>query len=976
MVFEKKYKTAMARYQGLTEHFKDRHIGPDNKEIREMLETIGADSIDELMDQTVPEGIRLDDDIPLNEGVGEPEMLEEIREKANKNKVYKSFIGQGYYDTHTPGVIKRNVFENPGWYTAYTPYQPEIAQGRLTAILNYQTVVCDLTGMEIANASLLDEGTAASEAMLMFHSQKKRNKGAKFFVSDGLFPQTKQVLETRAEPLGIEIVYGDHNHIELDDSFFGAIVQYPDGNGAIDHYESFIGYAHENNISVAVAADLLSLVLLTPPGEWGADCVVGSSQRFGVPMGYGGPHAAFFATKDAFKRKVPGRLIGLSKDKEGNYASRMALQTREQHIRREKATSNICTAQVLLANMAAFYAVYHGPEGLKKIAKRVHGLTKALDAGLKKLGFNQVNNTYFDTLKLDLGDEDKNLQEQIRDKALSRGINLRYFQDENAIGISLDETKELTDVQELLDIMAEVKQASAVDAQQSFEQVSAEPPEAFARQSDFLTHPVFNSYHSETKMLRYLKYLENQDLSLTHSMIPLGSCTMKLNATTEMEPVSWPEFSKIHPFTPKDQVKGYDEILNELTEQLKAVTGFPAISNQPNAGAQGEYTGLMTIRAYQEDRGHGHRDVALIPSSAHGTNPASAVMAGMKVVVIGCDDEGNIDLDELKQKASDYSDRLAALMVTYPSTHGVFEEDIQDICKTIHDHGGQVYMDGANLNAQLGVTTPAKIGADVCHLNLHKTFTIPHGGGGPGMGPIGVASHLAPYLPNHIYGNVGGEKGLRAVASAPHGSSNILIISYIFNKLMGAEGLTESSKIAILNTNYIKERLKRHYSILYTGKHGRAAHEMIIDPREFKEFGIEAEDIAKRLMDYGFHAPTMSFPVPGTLMVEPTESEAKDELDRFCDAMISIRQEIEEVGNGDLDPENNPLVNAPHTQQMLMADEWPYPYSRERAAYPLSWLRISKFWPSVARVDSSYGDRNLMCSCPPIEDYQETASVE
>lgn len=955
----------------------DRHIGPDDQEIREMLEAVGASSIDQLMDETVPAGIRLSEYINLPEGVGETEMLEQIREKAQKNQVYRSFIGQGYYDTHTPGVIKRNVLENPGWYTAYTPYQPEIAQGRLTAILNYQTMVCDLTGMEIANASLLDEGTAAAEAMLMFHSQKKRNKGEKFFVSDRLFPQTKQVLETRAEPLGIEIVYGDHNEDELDDSYFGAIVQYPDGDGAIDHYESFISHAHDQNVSVVVAADLLSLVLLTPPGEWGADCVVGSSQRFGVPMGYGGPHAAFFATKEGYKRKIPGRLIGLSKDKDGKPASRMALQTREQHIRREKATSNICTAQVLLANMASFYAVYHGPEGLKKIAKRVHGLAKALDKGARQLGFNQVNEHYFDTLKIDLGDEDGHLREQIRQKALDKEINLRYFEDDNALGVSVDETKELSDVQDVLDILAEVKHQEVESVANAFEQISPEPAQAFARESSFLTHPVFNSYHSETKMLRYLKYLENQDLSLAHSMIPLGSCTMKLNATTEMEPVSWPEFSKIHPYTPSNQVKGYDEILNELTEQLKAVTGFPAISNQPNAGAQGEYTGLMTIRAYHHDRGEGHRNVAIIPTSAHGTNPASAVMAGMKVVGIGCDEEGNIDLDELRQKAEENSEYLSALMVTYPSTHGVFEEDIQEICRIIHQHGGQVYMDGANLNAQLGITTPGTIGADVCHLNLHKTFTIPHGGGGPGMGPIGVASHLAPYLPTHIYGdNVGGDKGLSAVASAPHGSSNILIISYIFNKLMGAEGLTQSSKVAILNTNYIKERLQRHYSILYTGKHGRAAHEMIIDPREFKESaGIEAEDIAKRLMDYGFHAPTMSFPVPGTLMVEPTESESKDELDRFCDAMISIRQEIEEVANGQLDQENNPLVNAPHTMDMLMADEWHYPYTRERAAYPLSWLRVSKFWPTVARVDGSYGDRNLMCACPPVESYEETASA-
>ena len=964
----------MTKYQDFKEHFKDRHNGPEQGEIQAMLETIGVDSLDQLIAETVPPDIRLDENIGLPKGMGEREMLNEIKEKARKNKVFKSYIGLGYYDTHTPGVILRNVMENPGWYTAYTPYQAEISQGRLNALLNYQTMVTDLTGMEIANASLLDEGTAAGEAMLMFHNQKKRNSGEKFFVSDKLFPQTIEVLKTRAEPLGIELVFGDHNEFVPDESFFGAIVQYPDSDGSVHDYQAFTEKVHEYGISVAVAADILSLVLLTPPGEWGADCVIGSSQRFGVPMGYGGPHAAFFATKDKFKRKVPGRLIGVSKDKTGNNATRMALQTREQHIRREKATSNICTAQVLLANMAAFYAIYHGPEGLTRIAKRVHLLTKSLDQGLKQLGFNQVNDQYFDTLKIDLRDEENGIMERIKEKALEKGINFRYFE-EKALGIALDETKEPEDIQEILDLMASVKKGEGQDINKLIEHTSPEVPEKFARKSDFLTHTVFNSYHSETKMLRYLKHLENQDLSLTHSMIPLGSCTMKLNATTEMEPVTWPEFNKIHPFAPSDQVVGYHEIIEELTDQLKAITGFPAVSNQPNAGAQGEYTGLMVIRNYLRDKGEGHRNIALIPSSAHGTNPASAVMAGMKVVVVKCDEQGNIDVNDLEKKAEKYKNELAALMVTYPSTHGVFEEEIQEICRIIHDHGGQVYLDGANLNAQLGITTPAKIGADVCHLNLHKTFTIPHGGGGPGMGPIGVAEHLRPYLPGHVFGKVGGDKGMSAVASAPYGSANILIISYIFNKLMGVEGLTEASKIAILNTNYLKERLRKHYKILYTGKKGRAAHEMIVDPREFKEFGIEAEDIAKRLMDYGFHAPTMSFPVPGTLMIEPTESEAKDELDRFCDAMVAIRQEIDEVAEGNMAKEDNALVNSPHTMEMLISDNWEHGYSRERAAYPLSWLRVNKFWPSAARVDSSYGDRNLMCTCPPMNEYMEEEPV-
>jgi len=965
----------MNKFESYKEEFKDRHNGPTKNEQNQMLKEIGLSSLDGLVGETVPQNIRLNQQIDIDAAPGEQRLLEEIKQKAAKNKVFKTYIGLGYYDTHTPNVILRNVLENPGWYTAYTPYQAEISQGRLNALLNYQTMVTDLTGLEIANASLLDEATAAAEAMLMFHTNQKKN-GNKFFVSKKVFPQTIEVLKTRAYPKGIELVIDDHRNVELNSDYFGALVQYPDEQGQIHNYKKFVENAKEHNVLIGVAADLLSLAVLTPPGEWGADCVVGSAQRFGIPLGYGGPHAAYFATKDQFKRKVPGRMIGLSIDSLGNNASRMALQTREQHIRREKATSNVCTAQVLLANIAGFYAVYHGPEGIRNHAKRIHLMAKSLENALHQIGYNQTNTTYFDTLKVDLGDESSDLLNQIKEKALAKGINLRYF-DNPAIGIAFDETKNPRDLQELIDIFSEVKRYEGqIDAYQLIEETDESIPEEFARQSDYLTHQVFNSYHSETKMLRYLKQLENKDLSLAHSMIPLGSCTMKLNATTEMIPITWPEFAKIHPFTPKDQVQGYHEIIDALSDQLEEITGFAAISNQPNAGAQGEYTGLMVIREHLKDRGEDQRNIALIPSSAHGTNPASAVMAGMKVVVINCDEDGNIDLNDLKQKATDHKDTLAALMITYPSTHGVFEEDIKEICKTIHDNGGQVYLDGANLNAQLGLTTPAMVGADVCHLNLHKTFTIPHGGGGPGMGPIAVADHLADYLPSHIFSDsVGGNKAMSAVASAPYGSSSILLISYIFNYLMGGEGLTEASKLAILNTNYIKNRLENYFKPLYLGKKGRTAHEYIVDTRDFKKDGIEVEDIAKRLMDYGFHAPTMSFPVPGTLMIEPTESEAKDELDRFCDAMINIRKEIDEVANGEADPEDNVLKNAPHTKEMVIADNWNHNYSREKAAYPLSWLKEVKFWAPVGRVDSSYGDRNLMCSCPPMDEYMEEEAV-
>lgn len=952
--------------------FERRHIGPSVEDLNQMAFECGANSVDELIDQTVPKDIRLNRALNIGEPLSEFEYLKKLRELASKNKIFKTYIGMGYYPTILPSAIRRNILENPGWYTQYTPYQAEISQGRLEALLNYQTVVTDLTGLPIANASLLDEGTAAAEAMIMFHNLRKKEKqnSHKFFVSQELFTQTIDVIKTRAKLLGIELVVGDHTKIELNNDFFALIVQYPADSGEIYDYTSLFDKADKLGIYKIVAADLLSLTLLTPPGEFGADCVVGSTQRFGVPMGYGGPHAAYMSTKDEYKRNIPGRIIGVSIDAQGNRALRMALQTREQHIKRERATSNICTAQVLLAVMAGMYAVYHGPERLKQIAERINNLTKFLSQSLKQLGYSQKNQNYFDTITLMT---DSHLQSRIHSEALSKEINLRYNKD-YSIGISLSEATNFEDVVELIEVFAkatnqnfEVKNIDEKEYE-SFKSF----PSSLKRKSEYLTHPVFNSYHSETEMMRYIKRLENKDLSLVHSMIPLGSCTMKLNAATEMLGVTMPEFAELHPFIPQDQALGYKELFHELEKDLAEITGFEAVSLQPNSGAQGEYSGLSVIRAYLEDIGQGHRNVTLIPSSAHGTNPASAVMAGMKVIVVNCDAQGNIDLQDLKKKAEANKDNLAALMVTYPSTHGVFEESIKEICEIIHQYGGQVYMDGANLNAQVGLTNPAIIGADVCHINLHKTFCIPHGGGGPGMGPIAVAKHLVPYLPGHSVVDINKEKSIHSVSSAPWGSAGILIISYAYIKMMGSQGLTNATKAAIVNANYIKAKLEKYFPALYSGLNGRVGHELIFDMRSFKHSAhIEVEDIAKRLMDYGYHAPTVSFPVPGTLMVEPTESESKAELDRFCEVMISIREEIREIEEGKADPNNNVLKNAPHTLKMLISDKWDFPYSRERAGFPLKWTRTNKFWPSVARIDNAYGDRNLVCSCLPVSEYAE-----
>jgi len=951
------------------ESFVPRHIGPDETQTSEMLQAIGSDSLDALVDETIPNGIRLQKELDLQPPAGEAEFLDEMKRLASKNKVYKSFIGMGYYDTHVPAVIQRNILENPGWYTAYTPYQAEIAQGRLEALINFQTMVSDLTGMEIANASLLDEGTAAAEAMTMLHGKRKSSKkqADTFFVSDRCHPQTIEVLQTRARPVGIRIEVGDHTAFDpTSDQVFGMLLQYPGTDGSVEDYTPLIEAAGENEVYTVAAADLLALTLLKSPGEMGADVVVGTTQRFGVPMGYGGPHAAYFATTDKFKRAIPGRIIGVTQDAQGLPAYRMALQTREQHIRREKATSNICTAQVLLAVMAGMYAVYHGPKGLTRIAERTHGLAKLAKAGLEELGLEVQHKHFFDTLTVQ-ADENR-----VKASAEKRQVNFRYFGD-GRVGISFDEAKTPDDLRLVLDIFAEATgHQSGFDVEQAAAAVKVELPEALNRKTPFMEHPVFNSYHSEHEMLRYLKSLENKDLSLVHSMIALGSCTMKLNATTEMIPLSWPEFAGLHPFAPLEQARGYEQLFEELEHQLCEITGFDAVSLQPNSGAQGEYAGLMTIRAYHEHRGDSRRNVTLIPSSAHGTNPASAVMAGMEVVVVTCDKHGNIDKDDLREKASAYSDRLAALMVTYPSTHGVFEHHIKEICDIVHQHGGQVYMDGANMNAQVGLTSPAEIGADVCHLNLHKTFCIPHGGGGPGMGPIGAAKHLAPFLMKHSVIETGGAEGISAVSAAPWGSASILTISYAYIRLMGARGLTDATKYAILNANYVKSRLEGRYDILYTGKSGRSAHEFIVDLRPFKQSaGIEAIDVAKRLMDYGFHAPTMSFPVPGTLMIEPTESEGKEELDRFCEAMIAIREEIREVEEGRADAGDNVLKHAPHTQQVALSEKWDRPYSREKAVFPADFVRGRKFWPSVSRVDDAYGDRHLMCSCIPVEEYQE-----
>lgn len=954
--------------------FQTRHIGPGERETEEMLKAVGVNSLDQLIDETIPAGIRMKKPLDLPPAMSEFHFLEHVRSIARKNRIYKSYLGQGYYNCVTPPVIQRNIFENPGWYTQYTPYQAEIAQGRLEALLNFQTMVMDMTGMQVANASLLDEGTAAGEAMSMAYGivnrQHNGHPANRFFVSHRCFLQTIEVVKARAWALGIDVVVGDHEAVTLDRSFFGALVQYPAEDGAVLDYRAFIQRVHDVGALAIVATDLLSLALLTPPGEFGADVVVGNSQRFGVPMGYGGPHAAFFATKNEYIRHLPGRIIGVSIDAHHTTAFRMTLQTREQHIRREKATSNICTAQALLAVMAGMYAVYHGPEGIRRIATRVHTLTRALDEELQKLGFRQLNAVYFDTLKIDAGDA--GTAAEVHRLASEARMNFRRI-DDTHIGLSIDETTLPEDIQTIRDLFAHAKKRPTKPMEwNSGGEVRL--PEPFHRTSSYLQHPIFNRYHSETEMMRYIKSLENKDLSLMHSMISLGSCTMKLNAAAELMPVSWPEFAQLHPFVPIEQAEGYQQIFRELEQYLCAITGLAAVSFQPNSGAQGELTGLLVIRAYHADRGQRQRNVVLIPASAHGTNPASATMAGMKVVVVHCDDRGNIDLDDLRLKADAYKETLAALMVTYPSTFGVFEEEIKEICAIIHAHGGQVYMDGANMNAQVGLTSPAIIGADVCHLNLHKTFAIPHGGGGPGMGPICVAEHLVPYLPGHPFAPSGTDgKRIHAVASAPWSSASILLISYGYIRMLGARGVTDATKYAILNANYLKAKLEPHYPVLYQGTKGRVAHEFILNTRIFKDqAGIEVEDIAKRLMDYGFHAPTVSFPVAGTLMIEPTESESKAELDRFVEALVSIRQEIEEVKAGKADPVDNVLKNAPHTVHEATKDNWTHSYSREKAVFPRSYLHFRKFWPSVGRINNTYGDRNIVCSCPPIEAYAET----
>tara|TARA_B100001250_G_scaffold272567_1_gene235346 strand:+ start:1587 stop:4469 length:2883 start_codon:yes stop_codon:yes gene_type:complete len=956
------------------QNFTNRHVGPRDNDISKMLEVVNASSIKELIDETIPQKIHLDHEMNLPDAFSEIKFIEHMKEIARKNKNYRSYIGMGYFNTILPGVIQRNILENPGWYTAYTPYQAEIAQGRLEALLNFQTMVMDLTAMELANASLLDEGTAAAEAMAMLFSsrsriQKKENV-VKFFVSDLCYPQSIEIIKTRAIPLGVELIIGDFDDINLDHSFFGCILQYPAKHGLVIDYSHFVKLAKQNEIGVVVAADLLSLTFLTPPGEWGADVVVGTTQRFGIPMGYGGPHAAYFATHSKYKRRIPGRIIGVSEDADGNAALRMALQTREQHIKRENATSNICTAQVLLAVMAGMYAVYHGKEGLRNMSKKIHSLTAALSEGLTQLGYHQLNSVYFDTLQIAVGNVS---MQNIKTYAEDAKINFNYI-DSTTLSISIDEKDDLHNINDILEIFA--KSCNHSDSTDlinevlsgDYTQATARIPEELYRESHFMEHEVFNKYHSETDMMRYIKSLENKDLSLTHSMIPLGSCTMKLNAASELFPLSWSEFGNLHPFAPFHQARGYHIMFHELEEMLCEITGFAAMSLQPNSGAQGEFAGLMVIRAYHQSRGHDYRDVCLIPSSAHGTNPASAVMAGMRVVVTPCDENGNIDVVALREKALEYAENLACLMITYPSTHGVYEDAIIEITQIIHERGGQVYMDGANMNAQVGITNPAIIGADVCHLNLHKTFAIPHGGGGPGMGPIGVVEHLKPFLPNNPLVKVGGENGM-SISSAPWGSALALTISYAYIKMLSSKGLRFSTEIAILNANYIKDRLSKHFEILYTGDNDRVAHEMIVDFRMFKKYGIEVVDIAKRLMDYGFHAPTVSFPVVGTLMIEPTESESKLELDRFCEAMISIKLEIDEVITGKFNIEESVLRNAPHTMGLVVNDHWNFVYSREKAVYPLVWIKDNKFWPSVRRVNGAYGDRNLICSCAPVSEY-------
>ncbi|MCL6295644.1 aminomethyl-transferring glycine dehydrogenase [Jejuia spongiicola] len=946
-----------------TKAFALRHIGPREDDQNLMLKTLGIDSLDQLIQETVPDDIRLKNGLNLDEPMTEHEYLLHIHDLSKLNKARKTYIGLGYHPTIMPAVIQRNILENPGWYTAYTPYQAEIAQGRLEALLNFQTMVIDLTGMEIANASLLDESTAAAEAMsLLFSVRERSQKKAginKFFVSENILPQTLSLLQTRANPIGIELVIGKEDTFSFSNEFFGALLQYPGKNGQVTDIKSFINKANAAEIKVAVAADILSLVKLEAPGKFGADVVVGTTQRFGIPMGYGGPHAAFFATKEAYKRDIPGRIIGVTKDANGNRALRMALQTREQHIKRDKATSNICTAQVLLAVMAGMYAVYHGPKGLKFIAGKVHDKAVVLSNALSKLGYEQKNTYFFDTLQI------KTKAKNIKKVATDKKVNLNY-PDKETVTISINETTTIRDINYLISLFAEAAQKDTIEVTE-IEQTN-NIDESLQRTSDFLADTVFNTHHSETELMRYIKSLERKDLSLNHSMISLGSCTMKLNAAAEMLPLSWFKWGNIHPFAPLKQAKGYATILKELEDQLTEITGFAATSLQPNSGAQGEFAGLMVIKAYHESRGDHHRNICLIPSSAHGTNPASAVMAGMKVVVTKSTEEGNIDVNDLREKAELHKDNLAALMVTYPSTHGVYESAIKEVTQIIHDNGGQVYMDGANMNAQVGLTNPGNIGADVCHLNLHKTFAIPHGGGGPGIGPICVAKQLVPFLPGNPVIKTGGDKAITAISAAPFGSALACLISYGYIKMLGAEGLTQSTKIAILNANYIKHRLQGSFDTLYSGERGRAAHEMIVDCRAFKAHGIEVTDIAKRLMDYGFHAPTVSFPVAGTLMIEPTESESKAEMDRFCDAMISIKKEIDQSSKDDI---NNVLKNAPHTLDMITNDEWQFPYSRQEAAFPLEYVKDNKFWPSVRRVDDAYGDRNLICSCTPIEAYAE-----
>src|SRR3954454_13101999 len=952
--------------------FQSRHIGPDRAARDAMLRTIGVASIDELIEQTIPSGIRLSASLDLPAPDTEAGYLRRLAQIAARNVPARSYIGMGYYDCLTPSVILRNVFENPGWYTPYTPYQAEIAQGRLESLLNFQTVVKDLTGMDIATASLLDEGTAAAEAMTMFHRLQARKAPAGqesvFLVSERCFPQTIDVLRGRAEPLGIRLEIGDPSSLPMDRAF-GALLQYPDDRGEINDLRPFIERAHGAGLLVAVASDLMALTLLTPPGEMGADAVVGNSQRFGVPLGYGGPHAAFLATRESYVRQAPGRIIGISVDAQGDQAYRMALQTREQHIRREKATSNICTAQALLANIAAMYAVFHGPSGLRAIAERIHGLARTLEEALTAQGLVQSNRAYFDTLCVEGAGVGA-----VRTAAEAAGLNFRYATD-GAIGISLDETTTIDDVADIVKVFTSGKRPVFKERAP----FSLKAPVSLRRTSPYLTHPVFNTHRSETQMMRYIRSLERKDVGLDTSMIPLGSCTMKLNAAAEMLPITWTAFSRMHPFAPREQAAGYAEVIRDLESALCEITGFAAVSLQPNSGAQGEFAGLMTIRAYHRDRGDARRDVVLIPASAHGTNPASATLAGLRVVVVACDSHGYVEVDDLRAKAAQHRDALAAIMITYPSTYGIFEERIREICAIVHEHGGQVYMDGANMNAQVGLTSPAAIGADVCHLTLHKTFAIPHGGAGPGMGPIAVARHLAPYLPGHpVVSAVGGTNPIPAVAAAPWGSASILLISYGYVRMLGASGMTEATRYAILNANYIKARLESHYDVLYANHNGRVAHELIFDLRPFKHAAgasVDEQDVAKRLMDYGFHAPTVSFPVAGTMMIEPTESEGKEELDRFCDALIAIRREIQAVVDGEADPKDNVLKNAPHTADAIASDDWSHPYSREQAAYPLPFVRMNKVWPAVSRIDNPYGDRNLLCACPPLEDYVEQGAA-